>query len=499
MSTFTSIDNLASCAEESRTPSKSLPTAFRFLLSSVFSVLFLTASALTLATPWQQLSDNAALARAYEIREIFAANYVIGIGAVVGLLPAVVGSFLHPVRILFSMSEDDLLPKCFSRIAFDGTPVCSHLIVGVFISLCALLLEFSTILEMSSIATILQFVASPIILLFIRYQPVSVGICRECSSSDLASICEDGYESKDKLSLKEMSEEFAQLAHDEHKIFKSDDDLYASIGVTSLFPKATPSDSMTEKDGQSLTSSYRLRNSGSNRYSWHSSKTFVNTFQNHNQDLDETKFSEKDCLRNGCVQNLNGKNSVYGLTENSVVPDLNRENIYAQIAEKNRTQSGNLIYKSRFRCSSGSGSFITLSPRKRRSADEYTWKLTRYLLLVYILSSTCFSSTCHAWLNLSFRTWWAASLICISLVLMIGSALGIARQPQNSAPLYFKSPYVPFVPLLSMPINMVLLASLPAICWGRFAIWLIPGNLYLYVYLYELLATASCRSLQSML
>ena len=116
MSTFTSIATLASCAEEAKTPSKSLPTAFSFTLSLVFTSLFLVTAALTLASPWQQLADNASLARAFETHGIFAANFVIGVGAVAGLLPVVIGSFLLPVRVLYAMSEDSLLPKAFSKV-----------------------------------------------------------------------------------------------------------------------------------------------------------------------------------------------------------------------------------------------------------------------------------------------------------------------------------------------------------------------------------------------
>lgn len=491
MSTFVSIDNLASCAEETRSPCKSLPTAFHFSLSIVFTLLFFVAAALTLASPWQQLTDNAALARAYETKGIFAANYIIGSGAVIGLLPVLIGSFLHPVRVMYSMSGDKLLPKVFSKIAYNGIPVFPHFITGLFIASFALFLEFSTMLEMSSIATILQFITSSVILLFIRYQPLPIGICREYSDLDIPTAYEDTLDSKDVGDFNESRPKLVLLANGDHKIHKGNGGMYASISDTSISSKAMTVVSVTDagmksynpKTSMTSLSNVTLRShcpatenitDGSFQYSSTSSLSFVNRFKKVKPQITLNWYSEKDSLCTGAPQSATTKEGGYGLVNTSEYPE--RDLTYKQIIDKSQT---NLTLNDSKRSihSSVSSSLVALSPCGTACADEQTWKHTRYFLLVYILSSTCLTATCQAWLSEPLGVWWAVTLLCVSIVLMLVSTLCIARQPQNNTPLYFKAPYVPLVPLLAVCLNMLLLASLPLVSWIRFAVWIIPGEL----------------------
>lgn len=478
MSTFVSVDNLASCAEESRTPCKSLPTAFHFSLSIVFTVLFFVTSALTLASPWQQLTDNASLARAYESKGIFAANYIIGFGAVIGLLPVVIGSFVHPVRVMYSMSGDKLLPKIFSKIAYNGIPVCSHFVTGALIAVCALWLDFSTMLEMSSIATILQFITSSLILLLIRYQPLPVGICREYSDLDLQTPNEDALDSKEALEFNESRPKLVLLANGDHKIQRGDDALYTSITDTSVSSKAPPVASLTDKMVRSQNLPNPDFNEASFQFSSTSSLTFANRFKK--QPPAGEIYSEKDSLRINVSDRIIAREGGYGIAggDHSFPRDAVKDTTYTQIKESSKGGSLNLTLNGAVRSvhSSISSSLVALSPCDRHHADEQTWKHTRYFLLIYVLSSTCLTATCQAWHGEPVGTWWALTLFCISLVLMLVSALCMARQPQNTSRLYFKAPYVPLVPLLAVSLNMLLLASLPLISWARFAVWLIPGK-----------------------
>ncbi|CAG5131501.1 unnamed protein product, partial [Candidula unifasciata] len=462
MSTFVNIDNLASCAEETRSPCKSLPTAFHFSLSIVFTILFFVTSALTLASPWQQLTDNAALARAYETKGIFAANYVIGSGAVIGLLPVLIGSFLHPVRVMYSMSGDRLLPKIFSKIAYNGIP-------------------------MSSIATILQFIISSVILLLIRYQPLPIGICREYSDLDIPSAYEDVLDCKDVGDFNESRPKLVLLANGDHKIHRDDGSVYASIPDTPVSSKTMTAVSMTDAGIKSYNSRASLTSlsnvtlrshcpsteditDGSFKYSSTSTMSFINRFKKLKPPITVNTYSEKDSLRSGAAESATAKEGGYGVLNDEFA---GRDVSYKQIADKSQS---NLTLNGAKRSihSSVSSSLVALSPCAMASADNQTWKHTRYFLLVYILSSTCLTATCQAWLSEPLGAWWAVTLLCVSIVLMLVSTLCIARQPQNNTPLYFKAPYVPLVPLLAVCLNMLLLASLPLISWIRFAVWILP-------------------------
>jgi len=53
----------------------------------------------------------------------------------------------------------------------------------------------------------------------------------------------------------------------------------------------------------------------------------------------------------------------------------------------------------------------------------------------------------------------------------------IARQPQNKKSLYFETPCVPYIPILSVLFNSYLMLRLSPITWIRFVIWMIAGFL----------------------
>ncbi|KAE8574076.1 high affinity cationic amino acid transporter 1 [Halyomorpha halys] len=75
-------------------------------------------------------------------------------------------------------------------------------------------------------------------------------------------------------------------------------------------------------------------------------------------------------------------------------------------------------------------------------------------------------------------------LLCtIALAIMMVIALAvIARQPKSKAELKFKVKPVPYLPALSMFINIYLMLKLNVMTWIRFGVWLILGLLVYFIY-----------------
>ncbi|XP_021101699.1 LOW QUALITY PROTEIN: cationic amino acid transporter 3-like [Heterocephalus glaber] len=61
------------------------------------------------------------------------------------------------------------------------------------------------------------------------------------------------------------------------------------------------------------------------------------------------------------------------------------------------------------------------------------------------------------------------------LLLTVGVALLIWRQPQNPAPLPFKVPGLPLLPALSIGMNVYLMMQMSPATWARFAVWMLLG------------------------
>ncbi|KAK2083364.1 Cationic amino acid transporter 3 [Saguinus oedipus] len=67
------------------------------------------------------------------------------------------------------------------------------------------------------------------------------------------------------------------------------------------------------------------------------------------------------------------------------------------------------------------------------------------------------------------------TVVVLLLLLIIGIIVVIWRQPQSSIPLHFKVPALPFLPLVSIFVNIYLMMQMTAGTWARFAVWMLIG------------------------
>lgn len=386
MSVFAGLDHVAAASQETRDPSRHLPSALPLTSTLLFLVLLLATSALTLACPWQDLTERAPIARAFESKGIYAANHVIGAGALLGLMATAMGRLFHPPRILHCMAADGLLPACLGKTSLASTPVLGGLLTGLLASVVALTLDFSCLIEMSAIATVIQFLTSAIIVLYVRYQPDPVGLCREYSDLDL-------------------SVDAAPRAESPKLVLMANGDLHVHY--------------------QNQTSGGRHDTSLSAVHKSHSACPRTRT-------SNQTEFMETSGLLPG-----------------------------AEDASCRRV----------VRSGSSLSSLVQLSSCTKLVPDSGSWQTTRYLLLVFLLATTCLAATSVAWPASPRSSWWAVTLACVSVALLVAAGLGIARQPQSDVRLHFKAPYVPLLPLLSVVLCTLLLAALPAVAWLRFTVW----------------------------
>ncbi|XP_074134417.1 cationic amino acid transporter 3 [Sminthopsis crassicaudata] len=77
-------------------------------------------------------------------------------------------------------------------------------------------------------------------------------------------------------------------------------------------------------------------------------------------------------------------------------------------------------------------------------------------------------------------TW--VTLSALLLVLVFVSTAIIWKQPQSQSHLHFKVPAVPFLPLLSIFVNVYLMMQMKAGTWARFGIWMMLGFAIYFTY-----------------
>uniref|UniRef100_A0A8C1IKX9 Solute carrier family 7 member 1 n=1 Tax=Cyprinus carpio TaxID=7962 RepID=A0A8C1IKX9_CYPCA len=89
-----------------------------------------------------------------------------------------------------------------------------------------------------------------------------------------------------------------------------------------------------------------------------------------------------------------------------------------------------------------------------------------------------------------FQIWALTVLVSLAVVCFIITML-IGRQPESKTKLSFKVPLLPFLPVLSMFINVYLMMQLDAGTWMRFAIWMAIGK-FLFNYFFFAHAYQGC-------
>lgn len=76
--------------------------------------------------------------------------------------------------------------------------------------------------------------------------------------------------------------------------------------------------------------------------------------------------------------------------------------------------------------------------------------------------------------------WWAIFLVCIFSGTIVVSLVALQLHPQTNAKFPFMAPGVPFIPAISIVINVLLMANLQWMTYARFGIWMAIGKLNFY-------------------
>uniref|UniRef100_UPI003AB00069 cationic amino acid transporter 2 isoform X2 n=1 Tax=Centroberyx gerrardi TaxID=166262 RepID=UPI003AB00069 len=100
------------------------------------------------------------------------------------------------------------------------------------------------------------------------------------------------------------------------------------------------------------------------------------------------------------------------------------------------------------------------------------------VLLVCVMS---YLTTYHGYSIIRMEVWILAAL-SVSLLIFSGCVFMICRQPQTSKKVSFMVPLLPFLPILSVFVNIYLMVQLSGDTWIRFSVWMAVGFLIYFGY-----------------
>ena len=160
---FIGFDVVATTAEETRNPQRSLPRGILGSLAIVTVLYVAVALVLTGMVPYTDLATQpdgtrATLATAFATVGVDWAATIIAVGALAGLTTVVMVLLLGQIRVGFAMARDGLLPKWLAHTGAHGTPYRVSVIIGVAVGIVAAFFPIGALEEMVNIGTLFAFV-----------------------------------------------------------------------------------------------------------------------------------------------------------------------------------------------------------------------------------------------------------------------------------------------------------------------------------------------------
>ncbi|VVC32915.1 Cationic amino acid transporter, C-terminal,Amino acid/polyamine transporter I [Cinara cedri] len=120
--------------------------------------------------------------------------------------------------------------------------------------------------------------------------------------------------------------------------------------------------------------------------------------------------------------------------------------------------------------------WLNLSNTKITNTD--TQFVSRVLILIFSVTASVFCICVASWESSHETVRWALSIaIAVSIVILLLTMFMLNRLPQAVESLPFKVPLVPFVPCVSIILNLYLMMELSVKTWIRFGVWLVVGLL----------------------
>ncbi|TNN51869.1 Cationic amino acid transporter 2 [Liparis tanakae] len=102
-------------------------------------------------------------------------------------------------------------------------------------------------------------------------------------------------------------------------------------------------------------------------------------------------------------------------------------------------------------------------------------------VLVLVVCVVSYLTTYHIYSIVDMEVWILASLT-VCLLIFSGCVFMVCRQPQTTKKVSFMVPLLPFLPILSIFVNIYLMVQLSGDTWIRFSVWMAVGFLIYFGY-----------------
>lgn len=171
---FNGFDAVCTATQEAKKPSKDIPVAILVTIASVTIIYTSVAFVLTGIINYQELCVPQSFVLALKKIDIYWFNYVIKIGAIIGLCSVIITSLFTIIRMLLIISSDKLLPVFLTTTDKKNTPRNITLIVGLSMAIISSIFKSDAMIKFSSFLILISLISVCIATTFMRYKAPNI-------------------------------------------------------------------------------------------------------------------------------------------------------------------------------------------------------------------------------------------------------------------------------------------------------------------------------------
>jgi len=167
---FIGFDCVSTLAEEVKNPGVDMPIGIVGCISFVTIIYTLMALCLVMMVPYYEIDTAASFATAFTQVGYSWGQYLVALGAVLGIITGVLVGMMGVARIVCSVSRSHLFLPLFGKVSPKfGTPMWATLFITVATVPLAILTDLPALIDMVSAATLMVFAVVAVALIWKRY------------------------------------------------------------------------------------------------------------------------------------------------------------------------------------------------------------------------------------------------------------------------------------------------------------------------------------------
>jgi APA family basic amino acid/polyamine antiporter len=157
---YIGFDSVSTHAEEARNPQRDVPIGIIVSLLLCTLLYILVAAVLTGMVPYDEIDLDAPVAEAFAGRGLATAQFLIALGAVIGITSVLLVLLLSQARILLALARDGLISRRFFGAVHPRfrTPHKATILTGVLVALAGALFPLKLLADLVNIGTLMAFV-----------------------------------------------------------------------------------------------------------------------------------------------------------------------------------------------------------------------------------------------------------------------------------------------------------------------------------------------------